>query len=310
PQILEEKIEQPIIITGLPRTGTSLLQILLSLDPTTRFIRNWESSMAICPPPELVHSSTDPRIQAYHLAMEGFFGVMPKLRGINGINFMAGGPAECQNLMAHEFIHFGYSAGSSLFSYGEWLSECNMAHAYQYHKKLLQVLQWKMPDEKWVLKAPMHLFGLDHLLETYPDARVVFTHRDPIKAMSSGASMVYHWTLFSTQQADTAAIGKWWPKIWAKGMERALKVRDNFNPTQFFDLYHKNFSQDPIGAVHEIYDHFNLCVGKGHLRRMQAWLRDNPRSRFGNHDHTPAQFELNPKKVKEQFQFYCDRFDV
>ncbi len=310
PEIMEEKIEKPIFITGLPRTGTSITQTLLSLDPLSRYIRNWESSTAICPPPELLHSSVDPRIQAYHTAMEGFFEIMPHLRGMNGINFMADGPAECQNLMAHDFIHFGYSAGSSLFSYGEWLSECNMAMAYQTHKKLLKILQWKMPNEKWVLKAPIHLFGLDHLLETYPDAKIVFTHRDPLKAMSSGASMVYHWTLFSTQQADKSAIAQWWPKIWAKGFEKALKVRENFNPSQFYDLYHKDISQDPIKTVCAVYDHFDIPVGQGHLKRMQAWLRDNPRSRFGNHVHTLKEFELNSKKVREAFAFYQNRFNI
>jgi len=310
PEILEEKIDQPIIITGLPRSSTTIIHTLMALDPTSRFLRNFESSMAFCPPSQLLQGNVDPRIEMYHNAMEGFFQFMPRLRGINGINFMANGTAECQNLMAHEFIHFGYSAGSSLFSYGEWLSECNMDRAYKYHKLLLQILQWKLPNEKWVLKAPMHLFGLDHLLETYPDARIVFTHRDPLEAMISGVSMVYHWTSLSTQQADKTAIAKWWPKIWAKGVERALSVRDYNHSEQICDIFHKGISKNPIKAVGQVYDYFDIGFSKGHLMRMEVWLRDNPRSSFGSHEYTPEAFSLDPEKEKARFHFYRKRFGI
>ncbi|MBU0960699.1 MAG: sulfotransferase, partial [Proteobacteria bacterium] len=225
PEILEEIIEKPVFIIGLPRSGTTILHTLMALDPCSRFLRNYECSGAILPPPELIPGAIDPRIEATHKAMEGFLGAAPQLRGINGLNFMAYGTAECQNLMAHEFCHLGYSAGSSLFSYGDWLSRTDLEPAYKTHKLLLQILQWKLPNERWVLKAPIHLFGLDHLLATYPDAEIVFTHRAPYDAIQSGISMIYHWTEFTTQQADIEAIVNWWPKLMAGALKKALKVR-------------------------------------------------------------------------------------
>ncbi len=302
PEINSQSIKAPIIITGLPRTGTSIAHTLLALDPCARFLRNWESAMAVCPSPRLMSPSIDPRIQTYQTVMDGFFSAMPMLRGINGINFMANGTSECQNLMIHEFVHFGHAAGSSLFSYGDYLSDCDYGPAYRYHKKLLQLLQWQYPNERWVLKAPIHLFGLTALLAVYPDARIVFTHRDPLDAISSGISMVENWTLFSTGKADRSAITDWWIRLWSIALKRALAVREQLDSSQVFDLKHSDTSVDPLSAVYRLYDHFNIPSLGSHQKRMQAWLRDNQRSSFGGHDHELSQNEK--KKISAEFQFY------
>ena len=310
PEISAEKIEAPLIVVGLPRSGTTFLQTLLAMDPLARYLRNFETFSSLCPPPELFPVSVDPRIQTCDNIMEGFFKMAPTLRGINGINFMAHGTAECQNLTALEFVHMGWSAGSSLFSHGNWVGECDMGPAYQWHQRLLQMLQWKLPNERWVLKAPMHLFGLDCLLETYPDARIVFTHRDPVAAMASGVSMVRHWTEFTTQQVDLPAIADWYPKLWAKGLERALALRKKAKKGQIFDVYHQALIQDPMHTIQKIYDHFDLPFGQGAEKRMQTWLRDNPRSRFGTHSVSTEVLGLNPGQEKERFGFYLAQFDL
>lgn len=213
-------------------------------------------------------------------------------------------------LTAHEFVHIGWSVGSSLFSYGDWVAGCHMKSAYEMHKRLLQVLQWKRPNERWVLKAPMHLFGLDRLLETYPDADIVFTHRDPVKAMISGVSLVHHWTEFSTQQADLPAIAQWYPRLFAKGLERALSVRQDFPEKQFFDIFHDRLSSDPVKAVQEVYDHFNIHFSPVFEKRCRIWLKDHPRSKFGSHTYTAQTFGLNPETEQNRFSFYREKFDV
>lgn len=309
PEILNEKIEKPLIIVGLPRSGTTILQTLLALDPAARYLRNFETAGPICPPPELIPESVDPRIQDCHQGMEGIFGMAPNLRGINGINFMAQGTAECQNLMAHEFIHLGWSTGSSLFLHGDWVGECNMEKAYECHKNLLQILQWKLPNDYWVLKAPIHLFGLDQLIATYPDARIVFTHRDPLGAMASGVSMAGNWTQFTAGQVDIKAISDWYPKLWAKGLSRALSVKEMLNTNQCLDIFHKDMTQDPIKTIEKIYAHFSIRFSKGAKKRMLTWLRDHPRSKFGSHNYTPEKFNLSGDKEKEMFNFYYEQFE-
>ncbi|MDJ0624699.1 MAG: sulfotransferase [Desulfocapsaceae bacterium] len=311
PEVLEEKIEKPIFIVGLPRSGTTILHTLMALDPTSRFLRNYESAGSICPPSEIIPDSVDPRITTYHESMEGIFTLAPVLRGINGINFMAHGSAECQNLMAHEFVHLGWSCGSSLFTHGSWVSECNMNKAYQWHRLLIQLLQWKLPNERLVLKAPMHLFGLDHLLETYPDAKIVFTHRNPLEAMVSGVSMVYHWTEFTAGKADIQAIANWYPDLWAKGLKRALKVLETVNPAQLVHILHRDITESPVETVEKIYGKFELRFSKAFKKRMITWLNDNPRSKFGRHENLQfVKNHLDAAKEQERFQFYQDRFEM
>lgn len=310
PEILEEQIKQPIIIVGLPRSGTTVVQTLMALDPLARFLRNYETFSPIIPPPETLPGTVDPRMQVFQDAMEGIFAMAPSLRGINGLNFMAQGTAECQNLTALEFVHMGWSAGSSLFSHGNWVSECNMKNAYQWHKKLLQVLQSKLPNEHWVLKAPMHLFGLNHLLGVYPDARIIFTHRDPVQASLSGVSMVCKWTEFTTGQIDVAAVSNWYPALWAKGLERALSIRKQINNSQIIDIYHKDLSLDPARTIEKIYDHFGLPFSETVKRRIKFWLKDNQRSRYGSHRYSAKEFGMLPEKIREQFGFYFKEFDL
>lgn len=310
PEILNERIEKPVFIVGLPRSGTTILQTLMALDPTTRYLRNFETAGPICPPTELIPESVDPRIQTCHEGMEGLFAAAPVLRGINGINFMAHGTAECQNLMAHEFVHMGWSAGSSLFSHGNWVSNCNMKTAFQWHRQLLQVLQWKLPNDRWILKAPIHLFGLDHLIETYPDSKIIFTHRNPFDAMVSGVSMACNWTRFTTGQAEISAIADWYPRLWAKGLERALLVKKNLDSDKCIDVFHRELSEGPIKMVEKIYDHFDIRLSRGARKRMQTWLRDHPRSKFGSHVCTPEEYGLIPDREKERFSFYHDQFDL
>ncbi len=310
PEILDEEIEAPIFIVGLPRSATTITQTLMAHDPLSRFLRNYESTGAVCPPPGLMPTMPDPRIQAGYEVMERLFSLGPELRGINGINFMAQGTAECQNLMAHEFVHIGWSCGSSLFGHGDWVGECDMTVAYAWHKRLLQMFQWTMPNERWVLKAPMHLFGLETLLATYPDARIVFTHRDPFEAMVSGVSMMCHWTRLTTGQADIPAIAEWYPALWAKALQKAMAARDHLRDAQIFDVFHKDLTQDPVGSMEKIYEHFAIPFSRTTQKRMRIWLRDNPRSSFGKHLCNAAELGMEPNREYERFSFYIDRFDL
>ena len=306
PEILEEEIKAPLFVVGLPRSGTSALHTLLALDPLARFLRNFECCGPICPPPELMPRTPDPRYQVIHDSLDGMFSMAPHLRGINGINFMAGGTAECQNLMAHEFVHIGWSCGSSLFTHGNWVSDCDMVEAYAWHKRLLQILQWKLPNSHWVLKAPLHLFGLKQLVKVYPDARIIFTHRDPIEAMVSGVSMVVQWTQFTSGQVDIPAVAEWYPALWAKGLARALADKKHLPPEQYTEIHHQNLSRDPIGTISQAYDDLGMVLHEAAQKRMSVWLRENPRSTFGNHAYSAEELSISPEREADRFRFYTD----
>ena len=310
PRILEEEIEKPIIIAGLPRSGTTILQTLIALDPNSRFVRNWESALNICPPPRLLHSDTDSRIQTFHQTIEMLLQMSPSLNAINGLNFIAGGTAECQNLMAHAFRSMEFCAGFGLRSYGEWLVSCDMKPGYACHKLLLKVLQYQWPNERWVLKAPMHLIAFDLLMDAYPDARLVFTHRDPLTSMLSAASLVYNWSKLAMPCPEKKQIGRWFSDIWEKAMQKALKAREKQKQKNIKDVYFGELNADPIETVKAIYAHFGLTVSCGHEKRMGVWLRDNPRSSFGKHSYVADDFGLSREAEEQRFAFYKTKFNV
>lgn len=310
PAIENEKIVKPLIIVGLPRSGTTILQTLIALDPNSRFLRNWESAMNIIPPPRLLHTDADPRITAFHHTIEGILQTAPVLKAINGLNFIAGGTAECQNLMAHAFRSMEYCAGFGLQSYGEWLLSCDMTPGYRYHKLLLKILQHHLPNERWILKAPMHLIALDQLLDEYPDARLVFTHRDPVTAMLSGTSLVHHWMALASEQPEKKEIGRWFSRLWESALQNALRMRGEYEQDHFIDVYFDRLNADPVGTVERIYTHFGLTVSPGHQERMRVWLRDNPRSSFGRHAYSADEFDLNPQIEEKRFSFYKRRFNL
>ena len=310
PEILNEKIIKPIIITGLPRTGTTILQTLIALDPNSRYLRNWETALNICPPPVLIHSATDPRIQEFNSIIDRLLQMAPALKAINGLNFIAGGTAECQNLMAHAFRSMEFCAGFSLRSYGEWLLSCDMKPGYRYHKLLLKILQHRSPNERWVLKAPMHLIALGLLVSEYPDARLVFTHRDPVSSMLSASSLVYNWSTLAVQHPDKKQIGRWFPRIWEQALQNALTVREKLGQDKYMDVFFDTLNVDPVGTVASIYKHFGLSVGQGHKKRMQVWLKDNPRSSFGKHSYHADDFAMNREAEENRFSFYKNHFNV
>ncbi len=168
PEILDEKIEQPLIIMGLLRTGTTFLQHLLSLDPVNRALHHWEANEP-CPPPKLIHSVIDPRLQNLHNMIQMRDQFNPELQAMYPM--YAVGFAECHMLHSNEFKSPEFIVRYWMPSYMDWYLNCDKKSAYEYHKKLLQLLQWRLPNERWILKSPSHLFGLDALLDQYPDAQ-------------------------------------------------------------------------------------------------------------------------------------------
>jgi hypothetical protein len=306
-EILNEKIEKPLIITGLPRTGSTFLQVLLSIDPANRALRRWEANRP-CPPPELVFSATDSRIQAMHKQIQITDQIKPGLQAIHPMD--AGGFAQCMVLLSNEFKSAEFTLTIWAPAYDEWYYNCDMTSAYAYHKMLLQLLQWRLPNENWVLKNPPHLPWLDSLIGQYPDAQIVFTHRDPLKVLASASSLAS--TVFSigSDPIDAKEIADYYLKILAVEMDKAMEKRESLNPESFYDLQYRDLIVDPIGAVKRIYEYFGRRVSRGHERRMQVWIRDNPSGKRGRHHYTVEDFGLNPVAVRNRFGDYQERFGV
>jgi hypothetical protein len=186
PEVRDEQIVAPWVIVGLPRTGTSLLSILLGLDPMARPLLQWEAAHPI-PPPTLEGAAEDPRIAQTAKELDGLMKLNPPLKAMHP--FGATIAQECVSLFMYDVRTLALETQAHVPSYARWLEQADMAPAYAQHRLALQTLQSRQPTQRWILKTPNHLWHLDALRDAYPDARIIWTHRDPGPVVTSLASL-------------------------------------------------------------------------------------------------------------------------
>jgi hypothetical protein len=307
PAIAAQEIRRPLFVTGLPRTGTTLLHGLLAQDPVSRVPYTWES-MFPSPPPTKSHRESDPRIAWAERQIRWFHRLNPDFRRIHQLGARL--PDECLIITSHSFLSFQFQTSHRVPSYQAWLEQQGLRDCYAAHRRFLQHLQWRCPGERWVLKAPAHLFGFRALFETYPDAGVVVTHRNPLEVVASLASL--HTTLRSTfsDDIDPVATGAEATRRWAEGLARAQRERDaGCAPAErFFDVCYTDLVRDPIATVHRVYDHFGLPWNGAVEPRMRKFLADHPENKYGEHQYPLEQFGLDPEQEAERYREYRDRF--
>jgi hypothetical protein len=197
-------------------------------------------------------------------------------------------------------------------AYEAWIDHADLRPAYQFHRRFLQHLQWRCPGGQWVLKSPAHLAGLDALLETYPDAGIIQTHRDPLVAMPSLASLrtVLH-SAFS-DQVDPRAIGLATTSYWAEVLEHAIHFRRRHPAAhgRFCDVHYQALTRDPIGTVQGIYTAFGRTLSEDAAEGMRWYLAQHPQHRHGVHRYTLAQFGLDPAEETHRYSAYRAYFGI
>ncbi len=307
PAIAEEETRRPIIITGLPRTGTTLLHSLLALDPSNRVPLTWET-MYPSPPPQTATYRTDRRIALVDDQISWFHRL---LKGFNRIHPVdARLPEECLVIFSHSFLSYQFETTHRLPSYLDWLEGQDLRPAYEVHRRFLQHLQWRCPGQRWVLKAPAHMFDFEAMLSTYPDACVVMTHRDPIEVTASNASLTTMLRSAFSDAIDPLEVGPECSRRWAEAIGRALISRDRgcAPAERFLDLYYLDLVADPIGAVRKVYARFDLLYPEGMDEKVREFLRQNPKERFGKHRYSLEQFGLDLAEEKRRYSAYRERF--
>lgn len=307
PEVREERIEAPWVILGLPRTGTSLLSILLGLDPGARPLTHWEAARPV-PPPTLAGAAEDPRIAESAKEIRQLLDLNPALGAMHP--FGATVAQECVALLLFDVRTLGVETQAFVPSYGRWLEGCDMAPAYAQHRLALQTLQSRWPSGRWLLKTPNHLWCLETLLAFYPDARVLWTHRDPGKVTTSLASLVNTLQGVTSERPDpTAVAGEWLHKA-----EHAIASGMAFDrgraPGWCHHIRYVDLVADPIGTVKKIHARFGDEVSPLHEARMRAWLRDDAAGGHGRHAYDPADFGWSEDALAERFADYTRRYDV
>jgi len=222
PEILEEEIKEPIFIGCLPRTGSTLLHRLLAQDPANRAPLSWETNEP-APAPDPAAHDIDPRIKKGDKIWALLYFVAPFMRAIHE----SGGkyPEECFFLMNNDLISWWFAVLTG-DEYLDYLLDMDYILAYRLHKRQLQLLQWKFPKKRWVLKTPSHAYGLSGLLEVYPDARFLLLHRDPLETLGSIGSLFIKVRGAFFEKVDPAAVGAEWLEVGLKYYERAIAARE------------------------------------------------------------------------------------
>lgn len=307
PQAAQEVIRRPWVILGLPRTGTSILSILLGLDPMVRPIRQWEGG-AIVPPSTLATMHDDPRIAASNARMHGLHKLNPAFRAMHPMGAMLA--EECIPFMMLDLRCLGVETQAHVPSYGAWLQACDMTPAYVQHKKALQALQVGQPTETWSLKTPNHLWALETLLEFYPDARLIWTHRDPGPVTASVASLNSTLQGIFTKQIDPLAVGADWigklKHAIRSGMAYDAKAAEGW----CVHVHYNDMMRDPLATMRKIYAHFGDEPSRLHERRIEAWLREKPQTEFGRHVYDPRDFGWTYEGLAHEWKDYIERFGI
>jgi hypothetical protein len=310
PEIASERIEKPLFITGLPRTGTSILHELLAQDPASRAPLHWEVRFP-CPAPEAASYDSDPRIERAERQIQLWNQIVPEYASMHELGARI--PVECVQLTTHEFVSEELLGRYQAPSYAAYYAEADLVPAYRFHRAMLQHLQSRCRRERWVLKAPSHFPVLDTHFAVYPDARVVITHRDPLRILPSVASILYSTMWVRTDEVDTKALLGWFTgETCAALVERmlALRASGKVDPKQFCDVRYADLVKDPIPTLAGIYDHFGIRFTAEAERRMRDYLAGKPKGKHGEHryefDHTG--FDLAAER--ERFRPYRERFGL
>jgi hypothetical protein len=297
-----------MVIVGLPRSGTSILFELLSQDPEVGVPLMWEA-LQPCPPPETATYLSDPRIAQADNLFTQWQRVAPEFASMHEMRGDI--PAECGLLMAGTFISDHIASLHQTHSYSAYCVDADYAPVYAYHKTILQILQWKHPRKRWLLKAPEHQVHLDTLLQVYPDARIVQTHRDPIKCMASTTSLLgtlYYMRSdqpFNAQLFDNIIMGD----ATAQRLEHVIRQREQgiVPAANIADSRYQDLMDGPLACIAGIYEHFDMCLSDLARARMQDYLQAKPKGKFGQHS-----YKVDERKARDRplFQRYQSLYNV
>jgi hypothetical protein len=309
PAIAAEVIRRPLFITGLPRSGTTFLHALLAQDPAHRAPQVWEV-MHPSPPPEKASYTTDARITTTARELKWLDLLMPDFETVHLIDARL--PQECIAITSHDFRSYTFESMYTVPSYRAWHDRQDKRPVYEFHRQFLQHLQWRCPGQRWVLKAPSHLLALEALLQVYPDAGIILTHRDPLKVLASCASFTEVLRRGFSDHIDKASLGQEVLERWVEGAGLAVKYRQaqGDSQQQLFDVHYGELLRDPMSMVRRIYGFFDLELNGAAETAMERFLLANPKNKGGVHRYSLEEFGLNPETESRRFQFYLDFFGI
>ena len=310
PEIAQVDVVKPVFIVGLPRTGTTILHDILNQDPANRAPLTWEL-MFPSPPPEASVGDDDARVAACQATIP--------TGDVQSTMFKAMHPMgatlsqECVVMMGETMCTPLFHNQLRVPTYEDWVdTDADWSAVYEFHRMQLQHLWWHKPADRWMLKTGAHMWGLAQLLETYPDARIVFTHRDPVKSLTSYASLTALVRSRGSDEVDPFEIATDWSARLKTMLERTMTTRSarDYPDAVFYDMYFSEFVADQFEQIEKIYDALDLPMSAHGADAMRTYIADHPKGKDGIHRYRPEEYGVDPAMVRKDFAAYIDRFGL
>jgi Sulfotransferase family len=311
PEILEIEIAKPLVIAGLPRSGTTHLQNFLGADTRLRSLPYWEAVRPVPAPDEVARpGEDDPRRAKCAAEWAQQDALMPLMKSIHEFS-----PDHISEDVEFQGIDFGSYYPEWIIRAPAWRDYCeerDQTPIYEYLKKCLQVLDFLTGGEKrWLLKCPQHMEMLIPLTRVFPDATIIITHRDPVASIQSAITGPCYSARVTRTHVDPDEVAEYWIDRYERLLRACVRDRDLLDDARTVDVYFDRFMADEMSVLSEIYDKAGLALDDDVESKMDAFLEANPRGKHGRLVYNLRRdFGLTPEAVRSRFQFYLDRFPV
>jgi len=307
PDITTQPIVQPIFITGLPRSGTTFLHRLMLTDPHNRAPLVWETIY-----PSSASGSQQQRIARVTRQLQAFSRLAPTFQALHPLQ--ATSPQECSEITAHVFRSLRFDTTYHIPSYRNWLDAdvVNNLPAYRFHKQFLQYLQHQDGvTRQWVLKCPEHLFALQVIRSVYPDARIVFVHRDPVKVLLSQSELTEVLRRPFTRRLDPQALGPHESRRWLDGTQRMMAIGDDAGfPDPVCHVHYMDLISDPVSTVDGVYRHFGMSLSPRSATAIEEYVAARPKGGYGDHSYFFEDHGLDEQQERAKFRPYMIHFGL
>ncbi|GHH54110.1 sulfotransferase family protein [Lentzea cavernae] len=303
PEVLDVEVRVAAEICGLPRTGSTLLHRLLAASPQVTSTLSWEVAYPLPFPGE--GPGAEQRKHRARERMQVFSQLSPDFGDLHTVVW--DGPEEDVILLDRTFVSMSFDSFYWVPTYGDWLRSADQSPAYRELREWLQVLQWQNTSRSlpWVLKSPHHLTAVDTVLDEFPDCKIVMTHRSPVNAVPSYASMVRAMSSQYSDNANPVHIGQYWSRRFARTLEGFASAR-SARPDRFVDVRFADTVGRPLEVAREVLDALGLPAGPADDEAFETYLRQNRAERHGSHSYTPEDFGLSEEQLRRDFAFYSE----
>jgi hypothetical protein len=309
PEILYERITAPIIICGLPRTGTTHLHNLMSADPALRSLPYWESLEPVLAEREQPGpGAPDPRLERTAMALSFLNTALPYFNRMHEMTVEH--THEEIQLLAIDFSTMLFETAAPMSTWRDAYLSRDQRPSYAYLLKILKVMQWLRGGTRWVLKTPQHLEQFPALVDTFPDATFVVTHRDPVSVTTSMVTMLAYTARLTRDQVDLEGIGHYWADRLKLMLGRCAEDHDVLPADRTIDVHFDEFMADDLAMVARVYEVANQPLDQSSKDAMRAFMAEHPRGKFGSIEYDLTEFDLDPVECRKAFSFYSERFEV